>query len=71
MMEFFLVTFRPALGPSQPPVQWVPGPSPPRGLNDRGVKLTTSPLYRTEVKKTWSYTSTPHGDNFTLTILSA
>jgi hypothetical protein len=33
---------RPALGPTQPPVQWVPGVS--RSYSGRGVVLTTHPL---------------------------
>jgi hypothetical protein len=33
---------RPALRPTQPPVQWVPGLS--RGYSGRGVVLTTHPL---------------------------
>jgi hypothetical protein len=33
---------RPALGLTQPPLQWVPGLS--RGLSDRGVALTTHPI---------------------------
>ena len=33
---------RPVLGPTKPPVQWVPGFS--RGLSGRGVVLTTQPI---------------------------
>jgi hypothetical protein len=44
-----------APGPTQPPVQWVPGLS--LGKGGRGVLLTT-PLSSAEVKKELSYTST-------------
>ena len=40
---------RPALGPTQSPVQWVPGLS--RGLGGRGVVLTTHLYLSAEVMK--------------------
>jgi len=49
---------RPILGPTQPPVKWIPGLS--RGVKSgRGVTLTPHPPYSTVVKKEYSYTSTP------------
>jgi len=35
---------RPALGPTQPPVQWVPGVLSPGVKSGRGVRLTTRPI---------------------------
>jgi hypothetical protein len=43
---FFLLTsvLNPALEPTQPPVQWVPGVLYPGLKRGRGVKLTTHPI---------------------------
>jgi hypothetical protein len=51
----FATASRPALGPTQPPVQWLSGAlSPDREANH-------SPPSNAEVKNAWSYTSTtPH-----------
>ena len=40
---------RPAVGPTQPPIQWVPGIS--RGLSGRGVALTTHPHLAPRLKE--------------------
>jgi hypothetical protein len=40
---------RPALGLTQPPIQWVPGLS--RGSSDRGVVLTTHPYLAPRLRK--------------------
>jgi hypothetical protein len=57
---YFLLTTapRPALGSTQPPVQWV------RGAFSLGVKRPSreadhSPPFNAKVKNTWSYISTP------------
>jgi hypothetical protein len=55
----FATTTRPALGPTQTPIQWVLGaPSP--GVKWIGCETDHSPPYSVEVKNEWSYTSTPH-----------
>jgi hypothetical protein len=67
---------RPALGPTQPPIQWVSGATSP-GQSDRSVKLTS----HLHLAPRWRYTSTPqyvfmawclvkHRDNFTFTFRS-
>jgi hypothetical protein len=47
-----------ALGPTQPPIQWVPGDF-PIGIKRPGREANHSPPSTAEVKNAWSYTSTP------------
>jgi hypothetical protein len=51
-------TSTPALGPTQPPIQWVPGALSP-GIKQLGRDTDHSPPTSAEVKKTWIYTYTP------------
>jgi hypothetical protein len=48
---------RPALGPTQPPVQWVPGALSPAVKRGRGVMLTAHPLLAPRSRESRSYTS--------------
>jgi hypothetical protein len=58
-MEFFLVTVsRPALKPTQSPIQWVPGALTP-GVNRPSREAVHSPPSGAEVKNAWGYTYTP------------
>jgi hypothetical protein len=50
---------RPALGPTQPPVQWVLGLLSPGLKRSRGVTLTTRPHLVPRSSMSRSYTSTP------------
>jgi hypothetical protein len=47
---------RMALGPTQPPTQWVPSLA--RSYNSRGMALATQPYVAPRLKKELSYTST-------------
>jgi len=49
----FITVFRPTLGPTQPPVQWV------LGVKQLGHEVDHSPPSSAEVKNVWNYTSTP------------
>jgi hypothetical protein len=49
---------KPALGPTQPPVQWVSGTL-SLGIRQLGHEADSSPPFSTEVKNVWSYASTP------------
>jgi hypothetical protein len=73
----FTTASRTALGPTQPPIQWVPG-VPSLEVKRPGREADHSPTSSAEVKNAWSYTSTPlyvfmawclvkHRDNCTFT----
>jgi hypothetical protein len=49
---------RPVLGPTQLPIQWIPGAF-SRGVKRPGREADYSPPTSAEVKNTWIYTSTP------------
>jgi hypothetical protein len=78
---FFLATAsRPALGPTQPPIQWAPVvPSPGTKEPPPGREAHQSPPSTAEVKNAWSYTPTTpirlhgvvskHKDNFTFSFI--
>jgi hypothetical protein len=74
----FDTMFRPALGPTQPPVRWVPGVLSLEVKRPEREADHSAPS-SAEVKNAWSYTSIPqyafmawclvkHGDNFTLPV---
>jgi hypothetical protein len=50
---------RPALGPTEPPIQWVPGVLSPGVKRGRGVTLTTHPHLASRLRMSRSYTSSP------------
>jgi hypothetical protein len=59
-MGIFLLTTasRPALGSTQPPIQWVPGDL-SQGVKLPGHEAHHSSPSSAEVKNAWSYTSIP------------
>jgi hypothetical protein len=54
----FTTASRTALGPTQPPIQWVPGGL-SLGVKRPGREADHSPPSSAEVKNAWSYTFTP------------
>jgi hypothetical protein len=52
----FAIQSRTALGPTQPPIQWVPAVLSP-GVKRPGCEADHSPPSSVEVKNAWSYTS--------------
>jgi hypothetical protein len=54
----FTTASRTALGPTQPPIQRVPGVL-SLGVKRPGREADHSPQYSAEVKNAWSYTSIP------------
>jgi hypothetical protein len=59
-LEFFLFTTasRTALGPTQPPIQWVPGAR-SLGVKRPGYETDNSLPSSAEVKNAWNYNATP------------
>jgi hypothetical protein len=59
--EIFLFTtaFKTVLGPTQPPIKWVPGAL-SLGVKRPGREADHSPPSSAEVKNAWNYTSTPN-----------
>jgi hypothetical protein len=54
----FTTASRPALGPTQSPIQWVPGAL-FLGIKRQGREADHSPPSSAEVKNPWSYASIP------------
>jgi len=53
----FGVAPRPALGPTQPPIRWIPGALYPR-IKQPEREADRPPPSSAEIKNAWSYTST-------------
>jgi hypothetical protein len=56
--RIFSTSSRPVPGPTQPPIQWVPGALSP-GVKRPGREADHSPPTTVEIKKIWIYTSIP------------
>jgi hypothetical protein len=54
---FFSISYRPALGPTQSPVQWLPLALCP-GIKRQEREADNSPPTSAEVRKPWTYAST-------------
>jgi hypothetical protein len=57
LIFLFTTASRTSLGPTQPPIQWVPGAL-SLGVKRPGQEAEHSPLPSAEIKNAWSYTST-------------
>jgi hypothetical protein len=80
LIFLFTTASRTALGPTQPPIQWVPGAL-SLGIERAGREADHSPPSSADVKNAWSYTYTSpirlhgvvlsqkHRNNFTFTFL--
>jgi hypothetical protein len=64
----FSMLSRPAPGPSEPPIQWVPWALSP-GVERPGCEADHSPQASAKVKKMWIYTSTPPNTFIAFTLL--
>jgi hypothetical protein len=58
--NFILATAsRPIVGPTEPPIQWVPGDGLSPDVKRPVCKFYHSPVTNVEIMNTWNYTSTP------------
>jgi hypothetical protein len=67
--RIFSTSSGPALGSTQPPIEWVPGPLSP-GIKRPGSEADHSPPTSAELNKIWIYTSTPHTPSWRSAMLS-
>jgi hypothetical protein len=57
-LRIFSTSSRPAMRPTQPPIQWIPAALSP-GVKRQGREADDSPPTSDEVKKMWIHTSIP------------